>query len=146
MPTYIRFLREDSENEFCLCPKKFYKNDAGWDLFVSKDIVIKANTTKEVSTGIRIQIPNGFFGRITGRSSTLKNKNCLVNEGIIDAGFTGPLYISVKNMSEKQITIKAGTRLAQILIHRVEEVKWIEVTQLDSNLERNEKGFGSSGC
>jgi dUTP pyrophosphatase len=126
-------------------PTKAYPGDAGWDLYVSRDVVIPAYSFTDIHTDIAIALPEGLWGRITGRSSTLRKYGLLVNEGIIDNGYRGELFIGVFNLINHDRFIPAGTRLAQLILHwLVEDLQW-EPTIVLPPSQRQDKGFGSSG-
>lgn len=125
-------------------PTKAYQFDAGWDLYASEDAYIPAARSADIPTGIEISIPAGYFGRITGRSSTLSRRGLLVSEGIIDALFHGHLFFNVLNISSNGVQILTGERLAQILFLPVIGVDWL-VTDDFPHSERQKHGFGSSG-
>lgn len=121
-------------------------SDAGWDLYVSRDCVIQPGETKDVHTDICIGMPYGIYARITGRSSTLRKHNLLVNEGIIDNGYTGELFICVRNMGDKPFEAKRGMRLAQVLFGEIIGIDWKQEPAINSKPgERGDKGFGSTG-
>lgn len=125
-------------------PNKAHGSDAGYDLYISREATIPIQGMTDLHTDIAIAIPHGFFGRITGRSSTLRKRGLLVNEGIIDNGYRGELFVAVFNLSGQEVTLKAGERVAQLLIHRVELMDWVEMADLPPS-ERGEAGFGSTG-
>ena len=128
-------------------PFKKHTGDAGWDLFVSRDCDIPAGSTVDVHTDIKIDMPPYLYARIVGRSSTLRKHGLLVNEGIIDNGYTGELFVGVHNMTDKVFHVKRGMRLAQVLFHVIEDVRWCEVDELkvrEGNVRGN-NGFGSTG-
>ena len=127
-------------------PYKKYRGDAGWDLTVSRDCVIPPNATCDVHTDIKIDMPPYLYARIVGRSSTLRKHKLIVNEGIIDNGYTGELFVCVHNISDKPFHVKAGMRLAQVLFHTIEDVRWSEVEEIvPSAGRRGNAGFGSTG-
>ena len=125
-------------------PAPQYAGDAGCDLYVSETTTIEANSFCDIPCGIAMALPQGMWARITGRSSTIRKKRLLVIEGIIDNGYTGPLFCAVWNMSDKPVTIEAGDRVAQLIPHRLNPVTWEQVDSLPET-ERGSKGFGSSG-
>lgn len=127
-------------------PYKKHFGDAGWDLFVSRDCIIEAGETADVHTDIKIDMPPYTYARIVGRSSTLRKHNLMVNEGIIDNGYTGELFVCIHNLGDKPFHAKKGMRLAQILFHVIEDVRWSQVNELKArNGGRGEDGFGSTG-
>ena len=127
-------------------PFKKYIGDAGWDLYVSRDCDIPAGATMDVHTDIKINMPPYLYARIVGRSSTLRKHKLMVNEGIIDNGYTGELFVCVHNLSDSVFHVKRGMRLAQVLFHTVEDIRWSEVDQIVASPgKRGENGFGSTG-
>lgn len=127
-------------------PYKKHIGDAGWDLYVSRACDIPAGATVDVHTDIKMDMPPYLYARITGRSSSLRKHNLLINEGIIDNGYVGELFICVHNMGNETFHVKEGMRLAQILFHSIEDVRWSQVEKLyPRSGTRGEDGFGSTG-
>lgn len=127
-------------------PYKKHTGDAGWDLYTSEECVIGAGETIDVHTNIRIDMPPYLFARIVGRSSTLRKHKLLVNEAIIDNGYTGELFVCVHNLSPEPFKVKKGMRLAQVIFHPIEDVRWSEVSEIkEEPNKRGTAGFGSTG-
>lgn len=128
-------------------PRRKYDNDAGFDLYTSRDIWLWPFSHADIHTDIRVALPPGFWGRITGRSSSVR-RGLLVSEGIIDTGYRGELYFGVLNLRPWPRKVKAGERLAQLILHNhpCERVEWYYVKPNElSSSERGGKGFGSTG-
>lgn len=139
---YVNFQLGDGAS----VPYKKYSGDAGWDLFTSRDCDIEPGETKDVHTDVRIDMPPYLYARITGRSSSLRKHKLLINEGIIDNGYTGELFVCIHNMGDKTFHVKRGMRLAQILFHPIEDVRWSEVPEIQvPSGRRGDNGFGSTG-
>lgn len=127
-------------------PFKKHSGDAGWDLFTSEDCDIGPGKTADVHTGIKISMPPYLYARITGRSSTLRKHNLMVNEGIIDNGYTGEMFVCVHNLGNETFHVKKGMRLAQVLFHVIEDVRWSRVDSIKPVPgKRGNDGFGSTG-
>ena len=127
-------------------PFKKHIGDAGWDLYVSRDCVIPQGATVDVHTDIKIDMPPYLYARIVGRSSTLRKHQLMVNEGVIDNGYTGELFVCVHNMGNGPFRVKKGMRLAQVLFHTIEDVRWSQVDEVKSAPgKRGDNGFGSTG-
>lgn len=127
-------------------PYKKHIGDAGWDLYVSRDCDIPPGETVDVHTDIKIDMPPYLYARITGRSSTLRKHNLLVNEGIIDNGYTGEMFVCVHNLGDEPFHVTKGMRLAQVLFHVIEDVRWSQVDEVKSAPgKRGDNGFGSTG-
>lgn len=141
-PKYVNFILAEGAK----APYKKYRGDAGWDLFVSEDCTIPPNTTEDVHTGISIDMPNATYARITGRSSSLRKHGLLVNEGIIDNGYTGELIVCIHNLTDKPFHVKRGMRLAQVLFHTIDDIRWSQVDSFETHAQsRGSNGFGSTG-
>lgn len=129
-------------------PEKAYDDDAGYDLVTSEETVVPARGFVDVpSTVAGIEPPRGTWGLVIGRSSTLRKRNLMVNQGVIDFGWRGPLFAGVFNMGDEAVVVKKGDRLAQyILIPTVasELVRVVRPDQLGHH-PRGHRGFGSSG-
>lgn len=125
-------------------PKDQYTGDAGCDLYTSEETWIQPGTFVDVPCGIAVAFPEGIWGRITGRSSTIRKKGLLVIEGIIDNGYTGPIFAGVWNLTDRPVLVKVGERLAQLIPMRLVPVEFVEVDELPET-ERGSRGFGSSG-
>lgn len=135
-------------------PTQAYEGDVGWDLQVLEDTFIRAGEGVDVRTGVAVALPVGYFGRIVGRSSALRRKGLLVVEGVIDAGFRGELFSFVYNPGIDHLNanydggwgiwLERGQSVAQLIVHRVEPARFVEVKQLEDSA-RGTAGFGSSG-
>lgn len=127
-------------------PTRAYIDDAGLDLYVSTTTVVDPGTFVDVPTDIAVELPTDSWGLLTGRSSTTRQHGLLVNQGIIDPGYRGELYIGVWNLKDKPFTLHAGDRIAQLILmhNRTAEVALIRKDKLSYH-PRGENGFGSSG-
>ena len=125
-------------------PEKAYGFDAGWDLFSDEDITIPPHATHAISTGIAIQLPDGFFGKIFDRSGNALRNGYQVLAGVIDNGYRGEVKIVVLNYTDNPITIKKGDKVAQLVLIKTYYSEVKECKEL-SPTERGKKGFGSSG-
>ncbi len=129
-------------------PTKGHIEDAGTDLYLTKDVFLIQNQQMLVSLDIAVAIPNGFCGLILPRSSA-SSKGLHVFTGVIDSGYRGPIKVNVLNLSGTLIDLKKGDRIAQLVIVPVSPIgvtAW-GFEQADSldETERGAGGFGSTG-
>ena len=121
---------------------------AGIDLYckTKEDISIKPGETVKINTGLKVEIPEGYFGAVYPRSSTgVKKQLMLANTlGVIDSDYRGELMMFFYNYGKTDQVIKNGDRLAQLVIQPYLRCQIEEVEEL-SESERNEDGFGSTG-
>ena len=90
-----------------------------------------------------MEIPPGYFGKIETRSSLAK-QGIFCTAGVIDAGYRGEVMVVTNNFGTADFKVIRGNKIAQMVIHKVEQVELCEVDELDSLSDRG-GGFGSSG-
>lgn len=150
-------------------PTKVYDTDAGYDLYAIEDVVVPSipsvickfvmdtmasvfykKEKKEVEffgskikTGIAFEIPKGYVGLIWDRSS-MGSKLLKVLGGVIDSSYRGDITVVLMNLSFKDYTVRAGDKVAQILIQEIKNYPLVLCSELEHS-SRQENGFGSSG-
>ena len=129
-------------------PKYQTALSAGMDLYanIEESVTLKPLERKLISTGLLIELPQGFEAQIRPRSGlAIKNGITVLNSpGTIDADYRGEIGVILVNLSAEAFTINNGDRIAQMVIAKHETAIWEEVNTLEET-ERGEGGFGSSG-
>ena len=86
-----------------------------------------------------MKMPKGYCGKIYGRSRMTVVKHGIHLAGgisIIEPDFRGPISICLKNSHRSRpYEIKINDRVAQMMIERVDDLKWIEGTEDDFKTE-----------
>lgn len=120
--------------------------DAGYDLHAIDDIEAAPMQRIAVGTGLHIEIPAGWVGLVKDRSSVAAaGMHCLA--GVIDSSYRGEIRVLMINLGSETVQMKAGQRIAQLIVVPV-LTEGIELTgRLDelSPSERGAGGFGSTG-
>ena len=116
---------------------------AGYDLYSYESETIVSNQIKLIDTGISIRVPEGTYGRIAPRSSVSK-KGILINAGVIDRDYRGPVKVMVHNLSNDNYVINKNDRIAQLILEQIKTPPVELVEELDDTV-RGEGGFGSTG-
>lgn len=128
-------------------PTKAYEGDACWDLFsTDEDVYLDPHETRAFSTGLRFNIPNGYYMSIRERSGR-GSKGYSLRAGVVDAGYKGEVKVLITNTSDQHRLITNDKAIAQFLIQKVEPIVMVEVytaEYLKQESERGGKGFGSS--
>jgi dUTP pyrophosphatase len=123
-------------------------NSAGMDLRASLEqgIVIRPGERKLIPTGLFLEIPVGYEGQVRPRSGfALKSGVTVLNSpGTIDADYRGEVGVILINLSNVEVEIVNGDRIAQLIIAKYETVKWVEVDSLKET-DRGSGGFGHTG-
>lgn len=125
-------------------PSRAHHDDAGLDLYANEDYELKSGEVHGVPTGIAMAIPSGFVGLILGKSGLAVKAGVDTLGGVIDAQYRGEIVVIVANHGSEVYRIDKGSKIAQILIQRVELLEVDEVTELDETI-RGASAFGSTG-
>ncbi len=137
----LNFLKLTKDAE---APEYALDTDAGFDLKALENVSIFPFDQKKVSTGIAIEVPEGYVGIVRDRAGIVQKMNVHTVAGTFDSGFRGEVSIMLVNMNDKTVEIEKGMRIAQIILVPIIKAKITEVKKLSST-ERGDKGFGSTG-
>ena len=125
-------------------PTYAHAGDAGFDLYAIETVTIPAGNRALVGTGIAMEIPDGYAGLAWDKSGLSNNHGLKTLGGVMDAGYRGEIKVGVVNLGERDYTIEAGHKIAQVVIQKVERAEIKEVAEL-SDTVRGHGGFGSTG-
>jgi len=137
----IRRLRPDA-----VLPQQAYKGDAGVDLSACEAAVLEPGTRAVISTGLAVEIPDGYAGFVLPRSGLAARHGIgVVNSpGLIDSGYRGEIRVVLLNSDrEAPFVVEPGMRVAQLVVAPVASLRLVEVDELATS-ERGARGFGSS--
>lgn len=128
-------------------PAYAHDGDAGMDLFAREDALIAPGGGRYgMPTGIAFALPVGYGGFVLPRSGlSLKHGVTVVNApGLIDSGYRGEVKVPLINTDPTEpYQVHRGDRIAQLVVQRVEEIRWTVAESLDG-YDRG-GGFGHSG-
>jgi len=125
-------------------PTKGSAKAAGFDLRSAYECVVPARGKAMVNTGIKIELPEGCYGRIAPRSGLAAKNFIDVGAGVVDEDYRGLIQVILFNHSDTPFEVKPGDRIAQLICERIYYPELVEVTDL-SDTVRGEGGFGSTG-
>jgi len=77
-------------------PQLAHQGDAGYDLRSVEDICLAPEETVLVHTGLAMEIPPGYFGKIKAKSG-LAPKGLRIPAGVIDSNYQGEICIVAEN-------------------------------------------------
>lgn len=124
-------------------PKKAYEADAGFDLLSRESITIFPHFSHTFDTGVHFEIPRGYVGFLKSKSG-LNVRHSILNEGVIDSGFTGSIKVKLYNHGNVDYHIDKGDKISQIVFLPIPEVQLVEVDSLEDT-DRGSNGIGSTG-
>jgi dUTP pyrophosphatase len=131
-----------------LVPQYETIHSAGMDLRanIDQNIVLKPMERVLVSTGLYIELPEGYEAQVRPRSGLALKKGITVlnSPGTIDADYRGEVCVILINLSINDFIIEDGERIAQMVIARREHIAWDEVEILNETT-RGAGGFGHTG-
>jgi len=132
--------------------RKAHETDAGFDLVSPVDCEILGMRMAFIETEHRVLIPKGCVGLVCPRSGLARKAGIgIVNApGIIDCGYSGRIGVTLFNHSPNRYRIRAGDRIAQLVVVRLADVLTVEMDgesfdRMEETYERGAGGFGSSG-
>ena len=140
MKIKIKRLKPDGKT-----PTRAKSSDAGYDLYSVVDVLITPTARELVATGIAIEIPEGYYGRIAPRSGLAVKAGIDILAGVIDSGYRNEVKVVMINLGQGLVSVNKGDRIAQLIIEKCHDVEWEETEEL-SDSDRGEGGFGSSGA
>jgi len=143
VPVRLRRLRPDAS-----LPRSMTDRAAGLDLAAAIDesLVLPPLGRARVGTGLAIALPQGYEAQIRPRSGlAARDGITLLNSpGTIDADYRGEIAVLLVNLGAEPVTIRAGDRIAQMVVAPVCRVEFEEVLELDDTA-RGPGGFGHTG-
>ncbi|KAG6492672.1 hypothetical protein ZIOFF_047637 [Zingiber officinale] len=124
-------------------PKRKTEGSAGLDIAASHDAIIEPYGRELVHTGLRIEIPYGYYGRIASRSGFAWKHGIEVGAGVIDSDYRGEVQVLLFNRTSLPILITSQQDIAQLILEKIAMPEVYEVPHL-SYTERGDQGFGST--
>lgn len=137
------------ENKNIPLPTKANNTDAGWDIYLPQNVFLKPGEWSLVDLGIICGAPEGYHFKLLLRSSAAVKRGLrqLNAVGVIDSLYCGPSdfwKIPIKNDTDKELKLKAGERIAQMLLEKNEDFI-LEEQQNKDFAGKSRNGFGSTG-
>jgi dUTP pyrophosphatase len=128
-------------------PGYAHPGDAGVDLHCTADVRLDPGERALVGTGVAIALPEGYAGFVHPRSGLAARAGLsVVNApGTVDAGYRGEIRVCLINHDPREaVQLRRGDRIAQLVVQRVERVRFVEVDRLP-DAARGAGGHGSTG-
>lgn len=128
-------------------PKYHSAGAVGCDLYARVTVKVAAKSLAKIPANVIIQTPPGFMFMVASRSSTPFKKGLIPAHGvgIGDQDFCGPedeYQVPVYNITDEEVVVERGERIAQGIFVPIEKAEWEEV---DVTSKPSRGGFGSTG-
>ena len=141
-----------NDHDRAVLPSYAHPGDAGLDLTaVDSGIGFHNPDTDELlyveySTGLGVEIPEGFVGLVFPLSSIPRTQSSLTNSvGVIDSGYRGTIRLRFYKLPTEPLESYApGDKIGQLIILPFPKIQPV-FTEYLSATTRNTGGFGSTG-
>lgn len=130
-------------------PTRAHSADEGLDLYSPVDAVVfprwrtGARNSVIIDTGVHVEIPVGYVGDVKSKSGLMMDDD-IITDGTVDSGYTGSIRVKLFNLGVMPVHIKAGQKIAQLVIKKIITPEPVIVDHLEAT-ERGNGGFGSTG-
>lgn len=132
----------NSENKL---PRYETEGSAGMDIASNEDYILKPERRTIISTGLFVEIPQGYELQVRPRSGMAAKYGITVLNapGTIDSDYRGEIGVILYNSGQSNYEIKKGDKIAQLVLAPITQAEW-EVVENLSSTKRGEGGFGST--
>lgn len=97
-------------------PKRASDGSAGYDLSANENSTIYPGERQRIKTGVFLEIPKGYYGRVAPRNVLALEIGIDVLAGVIDSDYRGELCVILQNHGDKLVIVNGGCRIAQLII------------------------------
>lgn len=126
-------------------PTKGTGGSAGFDLYSNGHYFLMPGAQTVIDTGVVLILPEDHYGKIEARSSVAVQRELMIEGGVIDQDYTGPIKIVIRNMSLVRCQpVRRGDKIAQVIIHKIPKMS-CQLRHEIPTTERGASGFGSTG-
>lgn len=129
-------------------PHQAYSNPAGIDVYVPNTflpVTIKPNENLLIPSGLKLNIPEGYYVEIKNRSSIAAKLSLIVGACIVDNDYQGEVFIDIHNIGLSNKLISPGDKIAQMVLHKKYEFKIEQVDETELYNVITDRGDGALG-
>lgn len=131
-------------DEGAIMPTRAHETDAGLDLYSREDVTIFPGSSYTFDTGVHVELPKNFYGKIESKSGLNVNYGIVSCGGVIDEGYSGSIKVKLYNIGYCQHSFSKGDKIAQMVITLYATPTLELVNEIEGG-ERGSNGFGSTG-
>lgn len=142
-------------------PDFAHDTDTGADLYTCEELILLAGEKGIARTGLIFELPLGWGFQVRNKSgNTVKGvpvkvvrgsdvleirADITVYLGTVDQGYRNEVGIMIKNEEQFPVIIPKGTKLAQMVLEKIQQCNFTEVEEVNNDTSRGLGGFGSTG-
>ncbi len=126
-------------------PIRGTEGSSGLDVFSPIDVTVPARKDTLIPLDITFDIPFGWDLSVYNKSGVATKKKLIKGAELIDSDYLGNCHIHFFNLSDTDIEIKKGDKIAQLVMREVWMGQLKQVDEITKKTERGEGGFGSTG-
>ena len=142
-------------------PDFAHDTDTGADLYTCEELILLAGEKGIARTGLIFELPLGWGFQVRNKSgNTVKGvpvkvvrgsdvleirADITVYLGTVDQGYRNEVGIMIKNEEDFPVIIPKGTKLAQMVLEKIQQCNFTEVEEVNNDTSRGLGGFGSTG-
>lgn len=139
-----------------MTPTRGSAKSAGYDLRSSAEIIIiPPHGSVLINTCCKVDFPTDHYGKIEGLSELANRHDIIAFGGVIDEDYCGDIHVKLFNMGAIPYVVKAGDRIAQMIVQRYTNLNVQRTTtaapgfgpvgETTDARKRRMAGFGSRG-
>jgi dUTP pyrophosphatase len=125
-------------------PSRSSNDAAGYDVISTVHKELPPGKVTLVDTGLYMEMPPGMYASVLPRSGLAAKQGMIAVTGTIDSDYRGEVKVMMLNINEFPVYVGYGDRIAQLVFHKMANVKMVPVDDL-SETDRGVGGFGSTG-
>ncbi len=118
--------------------------DAGLDLCACEDYTLQPGERHGFGMGFAMELPDGYVALVWDRGGMAAKYGIHTLAGVVDSNYRGEVTVILLNTTSEPYQIKAGDRIAQMVVQQHAAVAFTQVDELGDS-ERGSKAWLSSG-
>jgi dUTP pyrophosphatase len=133
---YFEELKVAKLSDNAILPERNHVTDAGFDFYALRNTFVKSNHMAVVRTGITMEIPPAYFGLLKPKGGS----DFLIGAGVIDSGYQGEILFKMYNYKERNVIIRAGDPIGQLVLLPIIFPYVSEVSLDDIHVDETDRG------
>ena len=130
-----------------ILPTRGTPKSSGLDFYSPTNLRILPGKDALIALDLKCILPNGYDLVVHDKSGVSTKKKLKVGAKVIDNDYRGVIHVHLFNLSDQDVTISKGDKIAQGILRKVEFADVFEVPTgtITDDTVRGSGGFGSTG-